>query len=172
MAFVKKVVLFGPESTGKSTLAKNLASYYQTVHAPEYSRVYAETKGRTLEFKDVINIALGQYRYEYGYGKLSNNLLICDTDVLQTKIYSQSYFGDYPEAIEELITKPDLYLLLDIDVPWEYDSVRDNPKSRDKLFGVFENTLKKQNLPYKIISGLGDKRLKTAIKYIDELIKK
>lgn len=169
---MKKVVLFGPESTGKTTLAKQLAGYYQTVHVPEYSRLYAETKGVDLKLKDVINIGLGQYRYEAQYKQMAHGVLICDTDILQTTIYSKAYFGNYPRELDELITKPDLYLLMDIDIPWEYDPVRDNAETRDKLFSTFEKTLKEQNLPYQIITGSSDKRLQNAIKYIDRLIKK
>ena len=94
-----KVVLFGPESTGKTTLSRQLARHYNTVWAPEYAREYLQDKWnnerKTCEESDLIPIAIGQMDLENSLAKKADKLLICDTDLLETKVYSEEYYGGF-----------------------------------------------------------------------------
>ncbi len=177
-ANVIKVVLFGPESTGKTTLSSQLARYYNTVWAPEYAREYLQDKWnnerKTCEAEDLIPIAIGQMNLENTLAKKADKVLICDTDLLETKVYSEEYYGGFvdPELDKAAVeNKYDIYFLTYIDTPWEADDLRDRPELRREMFNAFENALKKYNRPYILLQGNKETRLKTAVKVIDELIK-
>jgi len=172
-----KVVLYGPESTGKTTLANQLAYHYQTVWAPEYAREYLQEKWnksrQVCEHKDLVHIALGQMKLENKLAKRADKILICDTDLLETKVYSEEYYGgsvdpDLENAAEK--NQYDLYLLTYIDIPWQIDNIRDRPGQREKMFNAFKNTLIKYNRKYITLKGGEKKRLKEAITAIDEII--
>ena len=172
-----KVVLFGPESTGKTTLSNQLARHYNTVWAPEFAREYLQDKWnnerKTCENSDLIPIALGQMKLENSLAKKADKILICDTDLLETKVYSEEYYGGIVDkkldqaAIENSY---DLYLLTYIDTPWEADDLRDKPEERLEMFTAFENALKKHNRPYILLKGDKETRLKDATKAIDNLL--
>lgn len=172
-----KVVLFGPESTGKSTLALQLAEYYHTVFVPEYSRIYAEEKlrfNKTLTFDDVLPIAEGQMQLENKLTPKANKVLICDTDLLETKVYSEAYYNGKCDPILEkyaIQNTYDLYFLTYIDIPWEADDLRDRPHDREAMFEAFENALKKYSKPYILLKGSIEERFNLAVDHIDELIK-
>ena len=176
-ANIIKVVLFGPESTGKTTISLQLAEHYNTVWAPEYARKYLQNKWnnerKTCENSDLIPIAIGQMRSENKLAKRADKILICDTDLLETKVYSESYYGGIVDprldkyAIENTY---DMYFLTHIDTVWESDDLRDKPNERQDMFDVFENALIKYNRPYVILKGDKKSRLKTAIKAIDKLL--
>lgn len=174
-----KVVLFGPESTGKTTLSGQLARYYNTVWAPEFAREYLQDKWnnerKICEQKDIIPIAEGQIKLENELAKKADRLLICDTDLLETKVYSEEYYGGFVETeLDEAAIKNeyDIYFLTYIDTPWEADDLRDRPEQRLQMFTAFENTLKKYNRPYVLLKGDKETRLKKAIEVIDELLAK
>ncbi|MFB0938790.1 MAG: HTH-type transcriptional repressor of NAD biosynthesis genes [Urechidicola sp.] len=172
-----KIVLFGPESTGKTTLSNQLARHYNTVWAPEYAREYLQDKWnnerKTCENSDLIPIAIGQMKLENSLAKKADKILICDTDLLETKVYSEEYYGGIVDkkldqaAIENSY---DLYLLTYIDTPWEADDLRDKPEERLEMFTAFKNTLKKHNRPYIVLKGDKETRLKDATKAIDTLL--
>lgn len=172
-----KVVLFGPESTGKSTLAKQLAEHYETVFVPEYSRIYAEAqlkRNKVLTVKDVIPIAEGQMRLENEWTPKANKVLICDTDLLETKVYSEAYYnGVCDPSLEKYAIENtyNLYFLTYIDIPWEADDLRDKPHEREAMFAAFENALITYKRPYVLLKGTIDQRFKLAINQIDKLIK-
>ena len=172
-----KVVLFGPESTGKSTLAIQLADHYKTVFVPEYSRIYAEAqllRDKLLTESDVLPIAEGQMQLENEWTPKANTVLICDTDLLETKVYSEAYYGGACDpdlekyAIENIY---DLYFLTYIDIPWEADALRDKPHERETMFLAFENALITYNKPYVLLKGTMEERFKLATNEINELIK-
>ena len=172
-----KVVLFGPESTGKTTLSKQLARHYNTVWTPEYAREYLQKKWnnerKTCEKEDLIPIAIGQMNLENKLGKKADKLLICDTDLLETKVYSEKFYGGtvdlkLSEAVDR--NKYDLYLLTYIDTPWEEDDLRDRPEQRLEMFTAFENTLKKYKKNYILLKGDKETRLKNATEAIDKII--
>lgn len=162
-----KVVLFGPESTGKTTLAKQLAEYYNTEWVPEYAREYLQKKWdehkEICAYDDLIPIAIGQMQLENNALKKANEVLICDTDLFVTKLYSEIYFdGKVDPALEKISLENvyDLYLLTYIDIPWVADDLRDKPHEREQMFSYFKTSLEKHNLPYIIIDGDGVSRFK------------
>ena len=173
-----KVVLYGPESTGKSSLAKELAKYYDTVYVEEFSRSYAETKAKDnleLTKKDVLPIAVGQMHSENEQLKNANRVLICDTDLLETKVYSEFYYNGFcPDLVQKYAQKNtyDLYFLTYIDILWEADGIRDQPNKRLQMFTAFEQALIDSKKRYCIVKGSFEERLSICITQIDELIKK
>lgn len=175
---ILKVVLFGPESTGKTTLSEQLARHYNTVWVPEYAREYLQVKWnkerKTCEPKDLLPIAEGQMRLENELTKKATNILICDTDLLETKVYSEAYYvGDCDPILEKyaLQNSYDLYLLTYIDIPWEADDLRDKPNEREKMFDYFKETLEKYGKNFIILKGSKKERLAKAINKIDILLK-
>lgn len=172
-----KVVVFGPESTGKTTLSKQLAAHYHTLWVPEFSRTYAINKlkeGKSLTKEDVLPIAYGQMELENEVNKKAKNLLIYDTNLLETLVYSKSIYNNYcPSSLENAVLENhyDLYLLTYIDVPWEYDAIRDCDSDRLKQFKIFESILKDYKLPYIRVSGNENERLQFSIAAINELKK-
>jgi NadR type nicotinamide-nucleotide adenylyltransferase len=178
-ANIIKVVLFGPESSGKTTLSINLAHHYNTVWVSEYAREYLQNKWnnkrKTCEYSDLLPIAFGQMKLENKLVKKADKVLICDTDLLETKVYSEEYYGGTVDPLLEkaaVENKYDLYLLTYIDAPWEADDLRDKPIERLEMFNAFENALKKYDRPYLLLKGDKKTRLKTAIKAIDKLLHK
>ena len=174
-----KVVLFGPESTGKTTMSELLAKHYNTVWVPEYAREYLQNKWnnerKTCEDEDLIPIARGQIRLENELALKADKVLICDTDLLETKVYSEEYYGGHvhPELDKyALKNKYDLYLLTNIDTPWEADDLRDRPEQREEMYMAFKDALVKNNRPFIKLNGDIKTRLKVAVKAIDELINK
>ena len=176
---VVKVVLFGPESTGKTTLSEQLARQYNTVWVPEYAREYLQNKWnnerKTCEPKDLVPIAIGQMKLENELAKKATDVLICDTDLLETKVYSEAYYlGHCDPELEKYALKNtyDLYFLTYVDIPWEADDLRDKPNEREEMFEYFHDTLKKYNRNFVILKGDKKTRLKTAIQHIDKLLQK
>ncbi|WP_291864894.1 ATP-binding protein [Maribacter sp.] len=176
---VIKIVLFGPESTGKTTLSEQLARYYNTVWVPEYAREYLQNKWneerKTCEPSDLLPIAEGQMRLENNLTKKASEVLICDTDLLETKVYSEAYYIGYCDSILEKYALENtyaIYFLTYIDIPWEKDDLRDKPNDREKMFLYFKETLEKYNRKFITLKGDKKERLSTAIQHIDKLLKK
>lgn len=174
-----KVVLFGPESTGKTTLSEQLARYYNTVWVPEYAREYLQQKWnnerKTCEPDDLLPIAEGQMKLENTLSKKASQVLICDTDLLETKVYSEAYYIGHCDPILEkyaLENTYDIYFLTYIDIPWEEDDLRDKPNEREKMFSYFKETLEKYSRNFVTLKGEKKERLSTAIQHIDKLLKK
>ncbi|MDO1501830.1 ATP-binding protein [Winogradskyella maritima] len=174
-----KIVLFGPESTGKTTLSRQLAEHYQALWVPEYAREYLQKKWdetKTIcQPEDLLPIAIGQMQLENELAKQANNILICDTDLLETKVYSEAYFSSTCDSMLEkyaLENSYDLYFLTYIDTPWTPDDLRDKPGERECMFQAFENALNEAKRPYVLLRGNEKKRFKTATEYIDKLLEK
>ena len=172
-----KVVLFGPESTGKTTLSQQLARHYNSVWVPEYAREYLQNKWnnerKTCEPKDLLPIAYGQMKLENELTKKASDVLICDTDLLETKVYSEAYYLGYCDPLLEkhaLENSYHLYFLTYIDTPWEADDLRDKPNERQRMFDYFHDTLKKYDRNFVILKGDKSTRLATAVKHIDKLL--
>ncbi len=173
----KKVVLYGPESTGKTTLSIELAKHFKTNWVPEYAREYLQNvwdnEKRICEPKDILPIAIGQMKLENELAIISKSLLICDTNLFETMVYSKYYYGgNCDPLLEKYASKNDydLYLLTDIDIPWEKDDLRDKPNERKESFEIFKNELVKNNLPFEVINGTRIERLKKAINYTNKII--
>jgi NadR type nicotinamide-nucleotide adenylyltransferase len=168
-----KIAVVGPESTGKSTLSAQLAEHFNTVWVPEYAREYLTHLGRTYNLDDLYTIARGQLEAETRLAHEANQLLICDTTLTVIKIWAKHVFAVFPDHIEALY-KPEqyaLHLLTDIDVPWEDDPLREHPQQREHLFNLYEQELKIKHIPYTIIRGDRDQRLRSAIHFIEEHLK-
>ena len=173
-----KVVMFGPESTGKTTLSQQLARHYNTVWTPEYARDYLQdvwnNERRTCQQKDIIPIAIGQMALENDLAKKATDVLFCDTDLLETKVYSKEYYGGYVDPLLDEAARNnayDLYFLTYIDVPWEADDLRDRPHQREEMFEAFKKALDEHGKKYVILKGSKKERLQKAVKYVDELLK-
>jgi NadR type nicotinamide-nucleotide adenylyltransferase len=174
---VKRVVLTGSESTGKTTLAIALAQHYGVSWVPEFVREYAASKNGPLSFDDHSPIARGQIAREDEYRSRAaahdEHLLIGDTDLLSTAVYCAHYYGHCPRWILDAARerRPDLYLLLDIDLPWVPDPQRDRGHLRVEMQALFHDAVRGSGAPYAIVSGDADRRFATARATIDNLLK-
>ncbi|MBB5397855.1 AAA family ATPase [Mucilaginibacter sp. AK015] len=160
-----KIAVVGPESTGKSHMSAYLAKYYQTVWVPEYARGYCEKLTAPPTWQDEINMFYGQLALEAELLPQANKILICDTTFITVKIWSDQIFGQAPQqVINELPKHPyNLYLLLDIDLPWQDDPLRDFPHLREHFMQVWHTELQALNARYVVISGTGDNRYQNAV---------
>lgn len=169
-----KVVVIGPESTGKSTLSEALSQHYNAPWVPEYARYYIDQLERSYDKHDLLEIARGQIQWEEQKTKEASHLLICDTDLIVIKVWAEHKYDDcHSEILETIHSRHyDLYLLTDVDLPWEEDPQRENPHLREYFMGVFKTEIEKTNTPYTIISGNYEQRMQTAVEAIDSLINK
>lgn len=172
-----KIAIFGPESTGKTTLAKQLAQHYQTVWVPEFARSYLQEKldsGRGIcDIDDMLPIAYGQTKLENDSMLAANKYLFCDTNLLVTKVFSELYYNFCDSLLDKAARdhQYDLFFLTDIDVPWEEDGLRDSPDGRETVFEAFRQSLIDNNKPFITISGDQNMRLKKAVEIIEDLTK-
>jgi NadR type nicotinamide-nucleotide adenylyltransferase len=167
-----KIAITGPESTGKSMLAEQLAEHYHTVWVPEYAREYINKLDRPYNQEDILEIAKGQIRSETSICRQASELLICDTELIVTKIWSEVKYGKCDPWILKRITENhyDLFLLCDIDLPWEDDPQREDPDRREYLFNLYKEELTNRAFPFTVISGFGQERIDNAIRIIDGFI--
>ena len=170
-----KIALFGPESTGKTTLAKQLAEYYKTEWVPEFARDYLQEKWdasqQICSVDDMLPIAYGQAKLENEQTLIANKYLFCDTNLMVTKVFSEVYYNYCDPLLNEAASQHqyDLFFLTDIDVPWEKDDLRDNAEGRESVFAVFKQSLIDHNKPFLTLSGDKNLRLKKAIAIIEDL---
>ena len=171
---IPKIAIVGPESTGKSTMSAFLAKHYNTVWVPEYARGYCAKLTEPCTWQDEINMFYGQLDLEADMLPLANELLICDTTFITVKIWSDYTFGRTPqEVLNELSKHPyNLYLLLNIDLPWEEDPLRDFPHMCEHFMDIWVKELQALNANYVLISGTGDKRYADAVRVIDGFLAK
>lgn len=172
-----KICLFGPESSGKSTLSRKLSQHYNAPLVPEYAREYLQKlwdeEQKICRPKDLLPIAAGQMQLENKASTTQAPLLICDTDLLTTKVYSEAYYESWcPELLTKYALKNtyDLYLLTYIDTPWESDDLRDRPERRQEMFDHFKNTLEHNNRPYILLKGSVEERMQLATKTINQFV--
>lgn len=161
-----KIAVVGPESTGKSTIAEALARHYGTVCVPEYAREYCRVLNREYSLQDELNMFYGQRALERSLVPLAkNNLLICDTTFLTIKVWCDHLFGGTPTIVTDELQSVhyDLYLLMDIDLPWVDDPLRDFPHLREHFLQVWHNELQALHAKYTLISGLGEDRYTNAL---------
>jgi HTH-type transcriptional regulator, transcriptional repressor of NAD biosynthesis genes len=151
--FVKNVCFYGPESTGKSTITKRMAALFNTEWVPEVARELLITNDFNVD--QIITIGRMQTERVLQKMQTANKLLMCDTDLITTQIYSQHYLGIVPELLYEYEKKItyEHYFLLDIDVAWVPDGLRDLPHLRNEMMNTFRAELEKRKLPYTLIQG-------------------
>jgi NadR type nicotinamide-nucleotide adenylyltransferase len=187
MKQIQKIVVLGPESTGKSTLCAALAAHYQTIWTPEYARQYLLENGTKYNYEDLLTIAKGQIANEEksielvhqdnteNQGEATTNKLIVDTNIYVMKVWCEYVFNNCHHYILEQINQRsyDLYLLCDIDLPWTADEMREYPDAgpRIELFTLYKELLINQNTPWGIVSGVGAQRTANAIQLIEENLK-
>lgn len=168
-----KVVVVGPESTGKSTLSRSLARELHTEWVPEYARAYLEALGRPYEEADLLKIAEGQLKEEDKQAKQANDILICDTDLYVIKVWSEAkYKRCHPWILEQIAErKYDAYILTDIDMAWQDDPLREHPAPEERLyfFNIYKDIVQQSGLPWMLVSGDESSRLSTSIHFIENL---
>lgn len=159
---IKRIAITGPESTGKSTLSAHLASALNTVWVPEYAREYLEKLGRPYEEPDLLEIAKGQIRAEEDLAKKANTYLICDTDLIVIKIWSEHKYGRCHPWILEQIEQREyaLTVLTYIDIPWEDDPMREHPDLRTYFHDLYKSTLTSMGIHF--IEAKGDLQQRVA----------
>jgi NadR type nicotinamide-nucleotide adenylyltransferase len=169
---IKKVVVVGPECTGKSDLSAFLAGHFNTAWVPEYARGYVGNLTRPYVQHDLLTIAHGQLRLEDEWMQDANKVLICDTNLYVIKVWSEFKFGNCdPEILKTIATrKYDLYLLTYVDIPWEADPLREHPGERERLFQIYRNEMVNQSVPFIEIRGERDERRKTAAEAVQKLL--
>jgi len=172
LTHVKKVVVIGPECTGKSDLSKYLADYFKTVWVEEYARAYLNRLTLPYEKVDLTKIAHGQARMEDEWMIDANKVLICDTNTLVVKVWSEFKFGDCDKEVLRLLDerKYDLYLLTYIDVPWEDDPQREHPDKREFFWNIFKTELEKRKANFVDIRGERGERRKKSVEAIQKLL--
>jgi NadR type nicotinamide-nucleotide adenylyltransferase len=182
---IQKIVIIGPESTGKSTLCAELAEHFETSWCPEFAREYLLTNGKQYAYEDLLTIAKGQLALEDEY---TNSLeahseqlleeggqlpLFIDTDMYVMKVWCEFAFGQCHRFILDQIVerKYDLYLLCNVDLPWTKDELREYPdlETRKQLYRIYKDIMINQSVPWVEISGNGKERLETAIRAISQL---
>ncbi len=172
-----KIAMFGPESSGKTTLSRQLAEHFDTVWIPEFARQYLEDKLKNANEVcvpgDLLPIAIGQTRLENQGLNTANKFLFCDTNLLVTKVYSEAYYEFCDPILDKAAKKHkyDLFFLTDIDLPFEKDELRDSEENRNKFFHIFKNSLIENNKPYILLSGTKQQRLQKAIPIVNDLVK-
>ncbi|MEO6730445.1 MAG: ATP-binding protein [Ferruginibacter sp.] len=181
---IKKIVILGPESTGKTTLCTQLAEHYKTLWVKEYAREFLITNGTHYTFDNLLEIAQGQLALEdvamlqletsLVSGKASSKVLIIDTNMYVLKVWCEFVFGKAHQWILDKIVerKYDLYLLCDIDLPWIKDELREYPdlQTRQKLYHIYKNLLVNQTVPWVTVNGNYEERLKKAIEAVNEIL--
>lgn len=183
---LKKIVILGPESTGKSTLSEQLAQHYDTMWCPEFAREYLLVNGLNYTYEDLLAIAKGQLALEDEYATTLENQslplledgghipLFIDTNMYVMKVWCEFAFGDCHRFIlDQIITrKYDLYLLTNVDLPWAPDEMREYPDlhTRQRLYNIYKDIMINQSVPWVEISGNYEDRFKRAVQAVDALL--
>lgn len=169
---IRKIAIVGPESTGKSTITKLLAKHYQTLWVAEFARYYCAALTAPCTMDDEINMFHGQLALEDSVLSMAEkDFIFCDTTFLTVKIWSDEMLGETPQVVLDALPLRtyDLYLLLDIDLPWEEDPLRDFPEKREYFMNVWHQELAALNANYIVIGGT-DNRLQNAITAVDHFL--
>lgn len=176
--YARRVCLVGAESTGKTTLAQELARHFQTTWVPEYGREYserklAETGGYHWQADEFVHIAEMQCQREDEAARQANRVLICDTDAFATSIWYRRYFAARSPAVEAIAARqrrPDLYLLTDSNTPFVQDGTRDGENIRGWMHETFRAELHAQQRPYQLLTGTRRERFAQAVAAIETLL--
>lgn len=169
----KRIVIIGPESTGKSTLTRQLATRFSTSYADEYARIYLEQLDRPYGEEDMIPMVSGQIlEEERAAEQARNGLFFLDTDLYVFKVWYEDKYGTCAEAIlrEIALRHYDLYLLTAIDMPWMDDPLREHgsPEERHYFFHIYYDIVQQSGVPFAVVSGREEERLEQAVKAITQ----
>lgn len=168
----KIVTIIGPECTGKTDLSTFLAAHFHTAWVPEYARAYLNKLNHPYEVTDLTKIAHGQVRLEEEWLADANRVLICDTNLLVIKIWSEAKFGTCDPEILRLhqSRRYDLLLLTHVDVPWENDPQREHPEKREHFMNIYRAEVQAAGVPVVEISGDRETRRAKAVAAIQQLL--
>lgn len=170
---LRKVAIIGPESTGKSTLTEQLAAYYQTSWVPEYARAYLDHLQRDYRRDDLLEIARGQVRAEEEKKRQAKQYLFCDTDLYVIKVWSEHRYSYCDNWIlrQIAVRKYDLYLLTDIDIPWQDDPLREHPEPamREYFYRIYRDIVVHSGVAWINIQGSISRRLSQAVAAIENI---
>lgn len=172
---MKKIVVIGPESTGKSTLCSQLAAHYQTAWCPEFAREYLLQRGMNYSFDDLLKIARGQLALEETMiAEARNGVYFIDTDMYVMKVWCEVAFESCHTWILKQIAQRsyDLYLLCHVDLPWTADELREYPDLafREKLFKMYKDVVVNSHTKWAEVWGTDAQRLQTAVGIIDKAL--
>jgi NadR type nicotinamide-nucleotide adenylyltransferase len=169
-----KIVIIGPESTGKSTLSRKLAAHFDEPWVPEFAREYLDHLNRPYSYEDLLAIAKGQLNMEDEMAGRASDKLFCDTDLRVIRVWSEHRFKQTHSWINQQIRerKYALYLLTAIDIPWQDDPQREHPDPgmRQYFMQVYENEMRSSGVPWIKISGTEENRFQTAIEFIGKML--
>ena len=174
---VINVAILGAESTGKTTLCRDLAAHFGCPWVPEYMRTYLQAKWDkehlTCTWEDLLPIAQGQIELENKLAEKAaqnsdSSYLFCDTSLFELMVYSNWYYGDCPKALTNaaLTHHYDLILLTEVDIPWVADDLRDSPHQRDEISAYFESQLTRHQKPFHRIGGDRDERVQQVLEWL------
>lgn len=168
-----KILVTGPESTGKSTLVESLAEHFELPYISEYAREYIEQLSKPYEEKDLLEIAKGQLRKEDELIKKGPPVLLIDTDLTVINIWSQEKYGrTHPWILEQMQKRAyDLYLIPDVDLKWTYDPQRENPSDRGRLMKLYQDSFESRSIPFYLVKGEGEGRVQQAVKIVEQFLK-
>jgi nicotinamide riboside kinase len=172
MHSLKSFAITGPESTGKSELASQLAKHYQSAFLPEYARSFLELQGPKYTYETVVYIAEQQLLHQTNFLNQAPSPCFFDTDLMVCRIWLEFVFGKCPPHIlqasnEHVFTHT---LLMDIDLPWQDDPLREHPAQRKELFELYLKSLEMAKRPFTVISGIGELRFQAALKIVDSFV--
>jgi NadR type nicotinamide-nucleotide adenylyltransferase len=169
---IKKVTVVGPECSGKTELSRFLASHFKTEWVPEYARAYLNKLNRPYEETDLLKIAHGQLRIEDEWTQNANKLLICDTNLIVIKVWSEARFGKCdPDILKAMNARHyDLLLLTNNDLPWEEDPQREHPDKREHFWKIYQKEAAESGIPTVEISGAREDRRTKAIDAIQKIL--
>ena len=171
-SLMKKVVITGPESSGKTTLFNAIEEKFGIAGVPEFARVYIDQLDRPYVQGDLIEIANGQLQLEQKFSNENKDLLLCDTDLLTIKVWSEFKYGICDPIIQNQLMHylPDYYVLTSPDIPWEPDPQRENPKERDELFQIYQKEILTLKIPSIIVAGSQEQRMDQFLKFMNDLL--
>lgn len=169
---MKRIVITGPESSGKTTLVGQLAQHLKTPAVEEYAREFLNQLQRPYTEADLLEIAKGQWAQEQAFENSNREMLILDTSLEVIKIWSEVRFQRVDPWILEILQKDkkDFYLLCQPDLPWEFDPLRENPRDRWLLYELYENELKSMKVPFATVSGFGEQRFINAFEKLHNFL--
>ena len=160
-----RIALIGPESTGKTVLAQQLAEHFNTQWVPEFARSYIEKLDRSYTAEDILVVAKEQWKEETELLKTARRFIFSDTEMITSKVWCQDVFGFCHEWIPDNLAKEkhDFYLLTSPDIPWVKDAVRENPERREHFFERYQQELMQLGAAFEIVSGKGEERFQNAL---------
>lgn len=171
--FVPRVVVLGAESSGTTTLARDLAAHFRSVWVEEYGRECCETYWSGLDYQwqsaEFAHIAGEQQKRENAAARLANRVLICDTNAWTTRLWHERYLGKMSPEVEQIAAKgrADLYLLTDVNIPFVQDGIRDGEAIRVAMQKRFIEELEAHNVPWILVAGEPETRLRRAVAEIE-----